>query len=94
MFVKSTLLASFLFAGTAGSAFGRTLGLFCLVVGSKEISLAINNTSADPNFDTDTTVSGMGFSGSVVDVGSQGMERSSSFLEMFGSCHFSAAETT
>src|SRR3990167_1032159 len=48
----------------------------------------------DPNLDTDHTISGVRFVRGIVDIGTQGVQRHTTFAIPFGTGNFSTAETT
>ena len=61
-------------------------------VGGK-IALAVNLATADPDLHADHTDLGVSLNQCVVDVGTQGVERCTAFLEHFGAGHFGAVQT-
>ncbi len=58
----------------------------------RQVALAVNFTVADPNLDAEHADFGVSLCQCVVDVGTDGVERRTSFLEHLAASHFGAAD--
>ena len=68
-----------------------------LLLGSfvgEEVASAIDDAAADPHFHADAAVGGVSLHGSVVNVGTKGVQRDTAVFEVLGTGDFGAAETT
>lgn len=87
---------------TTGSTFGATTAhsagavVFLLTANGRgnELGSAIDDTAANPNLDTDTAIGGVSLSVGIVDVGTEGVQRSTTLFEVLATSDFSAANTT
>jgi len=62
--------------------------------GRNQFGLAIDNATANPHLDTDTTISGMGLRIRVVNICPEGMQRSTPLFEVLAACNFCTANAT
>jgi hypothetical protein len=62
--------------------------------GSNQLALTINGTTADINLHTNATISGMSFGICVVDVSTQGVQRSTALFVVLATGDLSATDTT
>ncbi len=88
---------------TTGSTFGATSGahtayavVFLLTAhgGGNQLGSAIDDTAADPHLDTDTAICSVSLSVGIVDVGTEGVQRSAAFFEVLAAGDFGTTDTT
>ena len=72
----------------------RLLCLSCYTCVRREVLLTVNLTVADPYLDTKNTYLSVSLSECVVDISAECVERCTTFLDHFASCHLGAAKTT
>ena len=62
--------------------------------GGNELGSAIDDTTANPHLDTNTAISGVSLGVGIIDIGTQGVKRSTTLFEVLATSDFGTTDTT